>query len=146
MDIKIIKESEVMRLTGLSREEMKEWRVKLEEGKCWVRIPSNRPKKLWGIGWTEAGVEALGAGAGLGQLQDDLEQSLEKPREVFGVVKGKYTNKRIILCAIEYDKVNIDANVLVKDSKNFVVGMKVPLRSDGGRWVAAKHPRFGGRW
>ena len=146
MDIKTIKEGEVMRLTGLSKPEMMEWRGKLEEGKHWLRIPSNRPKKLWAVGWTEAGVAALGEGAGLGELKEDLEKGLEKPKEVFGVVKGKFKNPRIILCAIEYEKVKVDANVLVKDSRNFVVGMRVPLRSDGGRWVAAKHPRFGGRW
>lgn len=146
MDIKIIKEAEVIRLTGLSKEEMKSWREILEEGKCWVRIPSNRPKKLWAIGWTELGVEALSKGANLGELQGDLDRSLEKPKEVFGIVKGKFRNNRIILCDVEYDKVKVEANVLVKDSRNFVVGMRVPLRSDGGRWVAAKHPRFGGRW
>lgn len=146
MDIKTIKEGEVMRLTGLSKLEMKEWRGKLEEGKHWVRIPSNRPKKLWAVGWTEAGVAALGEGAGLGELKEDLERGLEKPKEIFGVVKGKFKNPRIILCEIEYDKVKVEANVLVRDSRNFVAGMRVPLRSDGGRWVAAKHPRFGGRW
>jgi hypothetical protein len=146
MDIKIIKEAEVMRLTGLSREEMKTWRGVLEEGKHWVRMPSNRLKKLWAIGWTGVGVEALSAKAGLSELKGDLEVGLEKPKEVVGVVKGKFTNKRIILCEIEYDKVKVEANVLVKDSTNFVKGMRVPLRSDGGRWVAAKHPRFGGRW
>lgn len=146
MDIKTIKEGEVMRLTGLSKPEMMEWRGKLEEGKHWVRIPSNRPKKLWAIGWTEAGVAALGEGAGLGELKEDLERGLEKPKEIFGVVKGKFKNPRIILCEIEYDKVKVEANVLVRDSRNFVAGMRVPLRSDGGRWVAAKHPRFGGRW
>lgn len=146
MDIETIKEAEVMRLTGLSKLEMKEWRGKLEEGKHWVRIPSNRPKKLWAVGWTEAGVAALGEGAGLGELKEDLERGLEKPKEIFGVVKGKFKNPRIILCEIEYDKVKVEANVLVRDSRNFVAGMRVPLRSDGGRWVAAKHPRFGGRW
>lgn len=146
MDIKIIKEAEVIRLTGLSKDEMKEWRSRLEEGKHWVRVPSNRPKKLWAISWTEAGVGALSKGADLGELQADLDKNLEKPKEFFGIVKGKFTNKRIILCDVEYDKVKIEANVLVRDSRNFVVGMRVPLRSDGGRWVAAKHPRFGGRW
>lgn len=146
MDIKIILGTEVMRLTGLSRPEMMEWRGRLEEGKHWVRIPSNKPQKLWAIGWTEAGVAALGAGAGLEGLRDDLEKGLEKPKEVIGVVRGKFRNKRIILCEIEQGKGKVEANVLVRDSANFVVGMRVPLRSDGGRWVAAKHPRFGGRW
>jgi hypothetical protein len=146
MEIKIILATEVMRLTGLSRGEMMEWRGRLEEGKHWVRIPSNKPQKLWAIGWTEAGVAALGAGVGMEELREDLEKGLEKPKEVIGVVKGKFKNNRVILCEIDYEKGKVEANVLVRDSKNFVVGMRVPLRSDGGRWVAAKHPRFGGRW
>jgi hypothetical protein len=39
-----------------------------------------------------------------------------------------------------------DVKVLVKDNSKFVVGMKVPLRKDAGRWVAKRHPRFGGKW
>ena len=106
MDIKIIKEVEVMRMTGLSRSEMKAWRGKLEEGKCWVRVPSNKPKRLWAIGWTDEGVEALSEGASLEGLKDDLEKGLEKPKEVFGIVRAKYLNRRMILCDIQYDKVN----------------------------------------
>jgi hypothetical protein len=79
----------------------------------------------------------------------ELEQELaavEPPKQVEGIVKAKFANPRIIACDIVRDKGYERVNVLVKDSKNFMLGMTVPLRSDGGRWIAAKHPRFGGKW
>lgn len=141
------KESEVGRLTGLSRAEIKELRSGASEGKHWIRKPKNGPKVAWPYLWTKEGIEYIKGKAG---LEEEVVQSLEEakadtaPRT--GVVKGKFRNTRIILCEIEEGKAKKQVNVLVRDSKNFVVGMVVPLRSDGQRWVAAKHPRFGGRW
>jgi hypothetical protein len=77
---------------------------------------------------------------------EELREAKADDKPKTGVVKGKFVNPRIILCEIEEGKAKKDVNVLVRDSKNFVKGMVVPLRSDGQRWVAAKHPRFGGRW
>lgn len=85
------------------------------------------------------------AGVDNPELEKELAE-VEPPKQVEGIVKAKFVNPRIIACDIVRDKGYERVNVLVKDSKNFVIGMVVPLRSDGARWIAAKHPRFGGRW
>jgi hypothetical protein len=122
------KETEVCRILGLNRAELRALREQAAEGLHWRRMPRNGNKDMWPVMWTEAGIGFLKEKA---KVEDEVVEELKgqeaKPSETYGIVKGK-------------------VNVLVRDSKNFVVGMKVPLRSDGQRWVAAKHPRFGGRW
>lgn len=88
---------------------------------------------------------ALAAGVQYEELQKELDE-VEPPKQTEGIVKAKYANPRVIACDIIRDKGYERVNVLVKDSKNFVIGMVVPLRADGKMWIAAKHPRFGGRW
>lgn len=141
------KESDICKLLGLSRSELKGYREKAVEGKHWRRKPGNGLQFMWPIMWNKDGVKFLKESAGIeDSLVAELKEQVEQAREIFGIVKMKFRNPKIILCTIEYDKVNKDVNVLVRDSRNFIVGMKVPLRSDGERWVAAKHPRFGGKW
>jgi hypothetical protein len=141
------KESDICRLLGLSRSELKGYREQAEEGKHWRRKPGNNLKFMWPIMWNAEGVKFIKVKAGIeDSLVEELKDQVSQAREIFGIVKMKFKNNHIILCTIKYDKVNKDVNVLVRDSKNFVVGMKVPLRSNGERYVAAKHPRFGGKW
>ena len=141
------KESDICQLLGISRSELKAFREEAQEGKHWRLKPGNGLKFMWPIMWNEEGVKFLKEKAGIvDSLVDELKDQVEQAKEVFGIVKLKFRNPNIILCTIQYDKVNKDVNVMVRDSKNFVVGMKVPLRSDGSRWVAKKHPRFGGKW
>lgn len=143
----IYKESEVIRLTGLNRADLKGLRETALEGKHWIRKPRNGPKHLWPIFWTKEGIELLKGKTGLEEaVVEELKEAKADTTPKTGVVKGKFRNSRIILCEIEEGKAKKQVNVLVRDSKNFVNGMVVPLRSDGTRWVAAKHPRFGGRW
>lgn len=143
----IYKESEVIRLTGLNRADLKGLRETALEGKHWIRKPRNGPKHLWPIYWTKEGIEFMQGKAGLeAPVIEELREAKADDKPKTGIVKGKFVNPRIILCEIEEGKAKKDVNVLVRDSKNFVKGMVVPLRSDGQRWVAAKHPRFGGRW
>lgn len=140
-------EGDLIRVTGLNKAEMRSWRKKMSEGAHWYRKPSKGPKNLWPIYWTKAGADCLAREAGV--VYEELEKELaevEPPRQVEGIVKAKFVNPRIIACDIVRDKGYERVNVLVKDSKNFVIGMLVPLRADGKMWVAAKHPRFGGRW
>lgn len=140
-------EGDLIRVTGIGKTEMRLLRKKLEEGAHWYRKPSKGPKNLWPIYWTRVGVDSLCLMAGV--TNPDLESELaevEPPKQTEGIVRGKFVNNRIIACDIVRDKGYERVNVLVRDSRNFVVGMVVPLRSDGGRWIAAKHPRFGGRW
>lgn len=143
----IYKETEVIRLTGLNRNDLKGLRETALEGKHWLRKPRNGPKHLWPIFWTKEGIEFVRGKTGIeAEVVEELKEAVVEEKPKTGVVKGKFRNQRIILCEIEDGKSKKQVNVLVRDSKNFVVGMVVPLRSDGQRWVAAKHPRFGGRW
>ena len=140
-------EGDLIRVTGIMKQQMRDIRKKLEEGAHWYRKPSKGPKNLWPVYWTQVGVDNLCLIAGVDN--PDLERELaevEPPKQVEGVVKAKFANPRIIACDIVRDKGYERVNVLVKDSKNFVIGMLIPLRSDGKMWIAAKHPRFGGRW
>ena len=140
-------EGDLIRVTGISKQQMRGIRKQLSEGAHWYRKPSKGPKTLWPVYWTRIGIDNLCLLAGVDN--PELEQELaavEPPKQVEGIVKAKFANPRIIACDIVRDKGYERVNVLVKDSKNFVIGMTVPLRSDGGRWIAAKHPRFGGKW
>jgi hypothetical protein len=126
---------------------MREIRKKLEEWAHWFRKHIKGPKTLRPVFWTRIGVDNLCLMAGVDN--PELEQELaavEPPKQVEGIVKAKFANPRIIACDIVRDKGYERVNVLVKDSRNFVLGLVVPLRSDGKMWIAAKHPRFGGRW
>jgi hypothetical protein len=140
-------EGDLIRVTGINKQQMREIRRKLSEGAHWYRKPSKGPNKLWPVYWTQVGVDNLCLLAGVDnpELEKELE-AVEPPKQVEGIVRGKFMNNRIIACDIVRDKGYERVNVLVRDSKNFVLGMVVPLRSDGARWIAAKHPRFGGRW
>lgn len=140
-------EGDLIRVTGIMKQQMRDIRKKLQEGAHWFRKPSKGPKNLWPVYWTQVGVDNLCLIAGVDN--PDLEKELaevEPPKQVEGIVKAKFANPRIIACDIVRDKGYERVNVLVKDSRNFVLGMVVPLRSDGKMWIAAKHPRFGGRW
>jgi hypothetical protein len=145
------KEVDLVRLLGLSRMELIGYRKegKALEGKHWGKVSSARPEKLWAIKWTDEGLKWL---QGEAKIEDDVvafaaEAAVEEVVKEAEVV-AKYRNPRILGCVI-IDPRNgrrTPVNVLVRDSKNFVAGMMVPLRWDVNRWVAAKHPRFGGRW
>lgn len=140
-------EGDLIRVTGIMKQQMRDIRKKLQEGAHWFRKPSKGPKNLWPVYWTQVGVDNLCLIAGVDN--PDLEKELaevEPPKQVEGIVRAKFANPRIIACDIVRDKGYERVNVLVKDSRNFVLGMVVPLRSDGKMWIAAKHPRFGGRW
>ena len=140
-------ETDLIRVTGVSKQQMRGLRKQLLEGAHWYRKPSKGPNTQWPIYWTPVGVDNLCLSFGV--TNPDLETELaavEPPKQVEGIVKAKFANPRIIACDILRDKNLERVNVLVKDSRNFVIGMRVPLRSDGQRWIAAKHPRFGGKW
>jgi hypothetical protein len=134
-------EREICEKLGISREQLLEVRRMFMEHEHWSKIPSKRQKKYWDVEWTEAGLAKLMAQFGF----DEKEAEAIKEEPVFkseGKVVGKYGNPRLILCEVGDKKVP----VLVRDSDFFNVGMTVPLRRDGERLVAARHPRFPGRW
>lgn len=129
---------------GVHRDEIKKVRKELTEGVHWVREKNGRAKHLWKVQWTEAGMSELRVRLGMEPevAAEIAEKVSEVKKEWVGVMKAKYKNPRLIGCEVQ----GAIVPVLVRDSRNFVVGMQVPLRKDGQRWAAAKHPRFGGRW
>jgi hypothetical protein len=73
------------------------------------------------------------------------ETKVVKEEAVFsatGKVTGKFQNKRLIQCEVD----GKPQMVLVRNSDFFIIGMEVPLRRDGERLIAARHPRKPGRW
>lgn len=141
-------ENVVRDLTGLSKAALRAYREDpgFLEGKHWFRKPRNGPKSMWPVVWTDEGVKQLGDVVGFEPEQVEAMKEVEQPKQVEAVVRQKYANPRVIRCDLVRDKGVESVMVFVRDSRNFVPGMKVPLRSDGSRWVAAKHPRFGGKW
>lgn len=142
----VYREPDLVRLLGLRRVELAALRKKALEGRHWYALPSKKAKNLWAKVWTKEGVDWIKVEMGL--AEGDLEALVDAkpPKEHFGVVTGKFRNPRLIGCDLELESGKEAVTVLVRDSRNFVVGMRVPLRRDAGRWVAAKHPRFGGKW
>jgi hypothetical protein len=145
------KEGDLSRLLGIGRNDLMAMRKKGEalEGRHWGRVPSARAERTWEVKWTDEGLKWLQEKEGI--EQDVVAFAAEAAVEVVpkeAEVVRKYRNPRVLGCEI-IDPRNgrrTAVNVLVRDSKNFVAGMMVPLRWDINRWVAAKHPRFGGKW
>jgi hypothetical protein len=132
-----MKEKELCIVLGLSRTQMRELRSQYSEGEDWVVIPSKRPKNLWEVQWTDAGVEKLRDTIGV----KDTE-ALIPPTTYKAIVVGRFPNPRILQVEMQGNK----HNVLCRDNKKFKAGMPVWLRWDGARWVVARHPRFEGKY
>jgi len=134
-------EREICEKLGLSREQLLEVRRMFTENEHWSKVPSKRQQKYWDVVWTEEGLAKLMAQFGF----DEKEAEVIKEEPLFkaeGKVVGKYGNKRLIMVEVG----GKNQPVLVRDSDYFVIGMTLPLRRDGERLVAARHPRFPGRW
>lgn len=146
METEIYREPDLVRLLGVSKRELISMRGRALEGRHWYALASAKPKKLWAKVWTREGVEWIRSEMGLEVEVGEALKDAVPPKEHFGIVTAKYRNPRMIGCDLELNGKKEPVVVLVRDSRNFVPGMRVPLRRDGGRWVAAKHPRFGGKW
>ena len=134
-------ERELSEKLGLSREVLKEMRSKYTEGVHFERVASKRPQKLWEVKWTEAGYNELMKSVGL--TDTETKKVAEEPIfSATGKVTGKFNNRRLVQCEVDGKQ----HMVLVRDSDYFTIGMEVPLRRDGDRLVASKHPRKPGRW
>ena len=140
-DDRTMTERELCEKLGFSREALKAIRAKYQEGVHYERLPSKRPKQMWEVNWLEEGYESLMKDMGF----KPEESKAVKEEPVFsatGKMIGKFNNKRLIQCEVD----GKPQMVLVRDSDFFVIGMEVPLRRDGERLVAARHPRKPGRW
>lgn len=140
-----VSESSLPDVIGVSRPEIVAFRKGCSEGVDWVYLPSRRMKSLWKVLWTPEGMKKLKARFDLQdeELKEVEEKIVFKEKEFEGVVTQKVRNPRLLLCRVDGED---GVKVLVKDNRNFVVGMKVPLRKDAGRYVAKRHPRMGGKW
>lgn len=134
-------ERELSEKLGLSREALKTIRAKYQEGVHFERIPSKRPKQMWEVRWSENGYETLMKDMGF-KAEEAVKVKEEPVFSGMGKVTGKFNNRRLIQCDVD----GKPQMVLVRDSDFFIVGMEVPLRRDGERLVAARHPRKPGRW
>lgn len=139
-----ISESSLPDALGIGRKELVAFRKECFEGLDWVYEPSRRVKSTWKVLWTPIGMMKVKARFNLmdAEVQEVEEQISVAAQEWDGVVTSKARNPRIIMCRVQKEEVK----VLVRDNSKFVIGMTVPLRKDAGRWVAKRHPRFGGKW
>ena len=139
-----ISESSLPDALGIGRKELVAFRKECFEGLDWVYEPSRRVKSTWKVLWTPIGMMKVKARFNLmdAEVEEVEEQISVAAQEWDGVVTAKARNPRIIMCRVGKE----DVKVLVRDNSKFVLGMKVPLRKDAGRWVAKRHPRFGGKW
>lgn len=136
-----MKEKELSEKLGFSREALKNMRADYQEGVHFRRIPSKRPERMWEVDWTDEGYSALMKKTGF--KEEEAQKVKEEPIfSATGKVIGKFNNRRLIQCDVD----GKPQMVLVRDSDFFIVGMEVPLRRDGERLVAARHPRKPGRW
>lgn len=144
MDAHMTPESSLPDVIGVSRKHLVEFRKECFEGVDWVYEPSRRRKSLWRVLWTQAGMMKVRAHFKLEpvEVQEMEKMAGEVKREWDAVVVSKVRNPRILMCRVDGE----DVKVLVRDNSKFLPGMRVPLRKDAGRWVAARHPRFGGKW
>jgi hypothetical protein len=130
-----MKEKELCISLGLSRTQIRELRQKYTEGEDWVVVPSKRPKNLWEVKWTNAGLAKLKGTVGVQEKEE-----LVPPTTYKATVTARYPNPRILQVEMQGAK----HNVLCRDNTKFRAGMPVWLRWDGARWVVARHPRFDG--
>jgi len=132
-----MKEKELCIALGISRDIIKDMRVKYVEGKDWEKIPSLKPENLWQIRWTAEGIALLRADLGL-----KPEEEVASPKVISGTVHCKYKNNRVIGVLINAKP----HTVLCRDSNKFGIGMPVDVRWDGARWCVVRHPRFNGKY
>lgn len=139
-----VSESSLPDALGIGRKELVAFRKECFEGLDWAYEPSRRVKSTWKVLWTPLGMMKIKARFNLAEeeVKEVEEQISVAAQEWDGVVTAKARNPRLIMCKVGKDEVK----VLVRDNSKFVVGMTVPLRKDAGRWVARRHPRFGGKW
>lgn len=132
-----MKEKELSVALGLTRDVLKKMRLQYAEGEDWVRVPSNKPKNLWEVQWTEQGLEKLREVVGVVPEEEIVPPAMHK-----GTVLARYPNPRFI-------QVDFGGNkhvVLCRDNSKFTKGMPVWARWDGSRWVVVRHPRFHGKY
>jgi len=163
----MIRELELAPKFGLSRADLAVKRRQLVEGEHWVK--EGRPKAIW---WTQKGLDALGLAIGL--PESPKEPDAPAPAAVVGhripddqiprgaqnglilthgrpgwwtadeavVVNNVFANRKAIL--VEFEGRQMICRV--RDSRNFHPRMLIPVRRYGNIVLAARQPRWPGKW
>lgn len=86
-----------METLGVNKPELKELRSKAPEG-SWIRDISNKPEKLWGYLWSEAGVKWLSEQLNVKEKNFEVPPSGEtSPKECeCTVTRSNFINLRLI--------------------------------------------------
>ena len=161
----MIRELELAPKFGLSRADLAVKRRQLVEGEHWLK--EGRPKAIW---WTQKGLDALGLVVGL----PETPKAADSPAVAVGhripddqiprgpqnglilehgrpgwwtadealVVSNVFANRKAIL--VEFEGKQVICRV--KDATNFHPRMVIPVRRYGGIVLAARQPRFPGKW
>jgi hypothetical protein len=115
-----------------------------KEGQDWFRVQSLRG--LGAVEWTEDGLKKLLDAKGI-KAKVDLNKNVEVSQDVRGeeviqevaekpvpgIVKTKFANKRMIVCEVRGEKVN----VLVKDSKFLRVNSIITVSKRGDKFIGS---------
>lgn len=161
----MIRELELAPRFGLSRADLAVKRRQLVEGEHWLK--EGRPKAIW---WTQKGLDALGLAVGL----PETPKAADAPAAAVGhripddqiprgpqnglilehgrpgwwtadealVVSNVFANRKAIL--VEFEGKQVICRV--KDATNFHPRMVIPVRKYGNIVLAARQPRFPGKW
>jgi len=91
------KENLLLEILGVNKPELKELRNKAPEG-SWIRDISNKPEKLWGYLWSEAGVKWLSEQLGVKEKKLEVSPAEETSSKEFEctVTRSNFINLRLI--------------------------------------------------
>lgn len=91
------KENLLLEILGVNKPELKELRSKAPEG-SWIRDISNKPEKLWGYLWSEAGVKWLSEQLGVKEKKLEVSPAEETSSKEFEctVTRSNFINLRLI--------------------------------------------------
>ena len=150
-EIRQWKESEVISLFGVPKDELVDFRKSLQEGQHWERLPvGKRPLQTCPIAYTEEGWKLVVAKFGLIEVHAKTEagkpaevkvmEPAERPAEEMmaaEVVRCDYPNKRIMLVRLEGGKTVFCS---VFDSTPFKPKLQIAVKYRGGRYYCEHRP------
>jgi len=93
----MIKENELIKQLGVNKTAVKDLRSTAPEG-SWIRDISNKPEKLWGYLWSEAGVKWISEQLGVKEKKFEVPPSGETSPKEFEctVTRSNFINLRLI--------------------------------------------------
>jgi hypothetical protein len=139
IDYNQVTESSIAKERGLTRVRMRKLREKAKQDIHWYKAPDIGTRK-GPVCWTDEGLEWLDGELGTPEGGKGLPGASE---EVFGRGVQKPMNQKLLVCEIR----GRGEKVLVRNQKNFKIGMLVPVKQvDGNIYIATKHPNHAGKF